>query len=79
MTIQQCNYTQRNPQKSLKHSRLFCARGLGGKAPVVLATGISSVWNAEFAGVDNAGVDQSEHVQYVRNSLCSVKQTFSPE
>jgi len=82
MTIQQCNYTQRNPQKSLKHSRLFCARGLGGKAPVVLATGISSVWNAEFAGVDDAGVDNKgvgNLNTYVRNSLCSLKQTFSPE
>jgi len=33
--------------------------------------------NAEFAGVDNAGVGNLN--TYVRNSLCSLKQTFSPE
>jgi len=41
---------------------------------VVLATGISSVWNAEFAGVDNVGVGNLN--TYVRNSLCSLKTDF---
>ena len=33
--------------------------------------------NAEFVGVDNAGVSNLN--THVRNSLCSLKQTFSPE